>query len=122
MAILLLFIYFFYYSSEQNDSKLPTKMTEVENGMVTSNENIIKNMKYFSENKKGDSFLIFSDYGKINFKNPDLTHMTNVTAIVNLKESETIQITSNFANFNHMSYETEFFEDVIIVRGDEKIV
>ena len=118
-AILLLI--FFYYPVEKKDSELTTKTTEIENEMSTSNKNIIKNMKYFSENKNGDSFVIFSDYGKIDFDNPDLTHMTNVTAIVNLKNSEEIQITSNFANFNHISYETEFFEKVVIIRGNEKI-
>mgnify|MGYP001301671340 CR=1 FL=1 len=119
-AILLLLI-FFYYPVEKKDLELTNKTTEIENEMSTSNKNIIKNMKYFSENKNGDSFVIFSDYGKIDFDNPDLTHMTNVTAIVSLKKPETITITSNFANFNHISYETEFFENVVIVRDDEKI-
>jgi len=120
-AILLIFVFYFYYSKEKNDLKPATKIIKMENEMSTSNENIIKNMKYFSENKNGDSFVIFSDYGKINFENPDFTHMTNVTAVINLKKPETIKITSNFANFNHISYETEFFENVLIVRGDEKI-
>ena len=47
--------------------------------------------------------------------------MTNVTAIINVKKSEEIKIKSKFANFNHISYETEFFENVIITRGIEKI-
>ena len=121
LTIFSLFIYFSYYFSKKIDSNLIIKATETEDLTNESNENVIKGIRYYSENKNGDSYVIFSDYGKINLENTDLTYMTNVTAIVNLKNSEEIQITSNFANFNHMSYETEFFERVIIIRGNEKI-
>ena len=121
LTIFSLFIYFSYYFSKKIDSNLIIKATETEDLTSKSNENVIKGIRYYSENKNGDSYVIFSDYGKINLENTDLTYMTNVTAIVNLKNSEEIQITSNFANFNHISYETEFFEKVIIIRGNEKI-
>ena len=121
LTIFSLFIYFSYYFSKKIDSNLVIKATEMEDLASKSNENVIKGIRYYSENKNGDSYVIFSDYGKINLENTDLTYMTNVTAIVNLKNSEEIQITSNFANFNHISYETEFFEKVIIIRGNEKI-
>jgi|TARA_B100000795_G_scaffold123761_1_gene92245 LPS export ABC transporter protein LptC len=121
LTIFSLFIYFSYYFSKKIDSNLIIKATETEDLTNESNENVIKGIRYYSENKNGDSYVIFSDYGKINLENTDLTYMTNVTAIVNLKNSEEIQITSNFANFNHISYETEFFEKVIIIRGNEKI-
>ena len=121
LTIFSLFIYFSYYFSKKIDSNLIIKATETEDLTNESNENVIKGIRYYSENKNGDSYVIFSDYGKINLENTDLTYMTNVTAIVNLKNSEEIQITSNFANFNHISYETEFFERVIIIRGNEKI-
>ena len=121
LTIFSLFIYFSYYFSKKIDSNLVIKATEMEDLASKSNENVIKGIRYYSENKNGDSYVIFSDYGKFNLENTDLTYMTNVTAIVNLKNSEEIQITSNFANFNHISYETEFFEKVIIIRGNEKI-
>ena len=121
LTIFSLFIYFSYYFSKKIDSNLIIKATETEDLTSKSNENVIKGIRYYSENKNGDSYVIFSDYGKINLENTDLTYMTNVTAIVNLKNSEEIQITSNFANFNQISYETEFFEKVIIIRGNEKI-
>ncbi len=121
LTIFSLFIYFSYYFSKKIDSNLIIKATETEDLTNESNENVIKGIRYYSENKNGDSYVIFSDYGKINLENTDLTYMTNVTAIVNLKNSEEIQITSNFANFNQISYETEFFEKVIIIRGNEKI-
>ena len=119
--IFLIFIYLSYYFEKEIDPKLTSKVNENESLTSKPVENIIKGIRYYSENKNGDSYVIFSDYGKINLENTNLTYMTNVTAIVNLKDSEEIQITSNFANFNHISYETEFFEKVVIIRGNEKI-
>ena len=121
IAILLVLIFFSYYFSEKNNLDSLTKVKESENIKSKTNGNIIKDIRYYSENKDGDSYLIFSDYGKINLNNTNLTHMTNVTAIINVKKSEEIKIKSKFANFNHISYETEFFENVIITRGIEKI-
>tara|TARA_B110000971_G_C19927116_1_gene462119 strand:+ start:505 stop:1089 length:585 start_codon:yes stop_codon:yes gene_type:complete len=121
VALLLSIITYYFYYAKQKKIQLSNTSDETNRDIVISNENIIKDMEYFSENESGDSFKITSDYGKINFENPDLTLMINVTAVINLKKSEIIQITSNFANFNHKSYETEFFEKVLILRDDEKI-
>ena len=88
LTIFSLFIYFSYYFSKKIDSNLVIKATEMEDLASKSNENVIKGIRYYSENKNGDSYVIFSDYGKINLENTDLTYMTNVTAIVNLKNSE----------------------------------
>ena len=121
IVLLLLYIFFSYYFSEKNKINTNDKVRETENILTKPNENIIKNIRYFSEDQSGDTYLIFADYGKINLANPDLTYMVNVTAIINFENSEKIQITSNFANFDRKSYETEFFEDVIIIRGDEMI-
>ena len=121
IAILLVLIFFSYYFSEKNNLDSLTKVKESENIKSKTNGNIIKDIRYYSENKDGDSYLIFSDYGKIDLNNTNLTYMTNVTAIKKKKKSEEIKIKSKFANFNHISYETEFFENVIITRGIEKI-
>ena len=86
-----------------------------------SNENIIKDIRYFSKDAQNNSYEIISDFGKINLDNPDITFMTNVTASIYLENSNNIIITSKFANFNNSNYETEFYENVNIVRGDERI-
>ena len=121
ITITLLFVFFLFYFSKINNTNQTSKVEEKQTIMSKTNENIIKDIKYFAKNKNGDSYIIFSDYGKINLDNVDLTYMINVTAIVTLKNSEKITITSNFANFNHKSYETEFFEKVLIARNNEKI-
>ena len=119
--IFLLYIFFSHYFSKKNNSNPSIKITENKKTVGPSEGNVIKGIRYFSESKNVDTYLIFSDYGEISLENPDITYMTNVTAIIVLKNSEKIQIKSDFANFNHKSYETEFIDKVIITRRDEKI-
>ena len=47
--------------------------------------------------------------------------MTNVIATINLIDSSNVVITSKFADFNNKSYETLFYENVKILRDDERI-
>tara|TARA_B110000238_G_C16007012_1_gene387116 strand:- start:166 stop:753 length:588 start_codon:yes stop_codon:yes gene_type:complete len=119
ISLILLFI-FFYFPENKNINLVDKKQEElIEKN--ESNQNIIKEIRYTSKDDLGNSYVIFSDYGKINLDNPDLILMTNVVAIINLKDSNEIQINSNYANFNNKSYETEFFDKVVITRANEKI-
>ena len=47
--------------------------------------------------------------------------MTNVMAIIDLKENDMITISSDNANFNNKTYETTFIDNVKILRSDEII-
>tara|TARA_B100000795_G_scaffold116233_1_gene86327 strand:+ start:1148 stop:1735 length:588 start_codon:yes stop_codon:yes gene_type:complete len=117
---LILLFFFFYFPENKNIDLVDGKPEELID-KNESNQNIIKEIRYTSKDDLGNSYVIFSDYGKINLDNPDLIFMTNVVAIINLKDSDEIQINSNYANFNNKSYETEFFDKVVITRAHEKI-
>jgi|TARA_B110000114_G_scaffold171425_1_gene197230 LPS export ABC transporter protein LptC len=120
LIIFLLFIFFQYYNNtnKKTESKLSS---EIQNKEMLSNENLIKNMEYSSIDNDGNYYKIFSDFGKFDLEDPDLIFMTNVTAFIYLKDNNRINITSNFAKFNNQSFETEFTEQVKIIRRDEKI-
>jgi len=104
-----------------NSSNNLSVIDNLDKKIEISNENIIKDIRYFSKDAQNNSYEIISDFGKINLDNPDITFMTNVTASIYLENSNNIIITSKFANFNNSNYETEFYENVNIVRGDERI-
>mgnify|MGYP006079064633 CR=1 FL=1 len=120
-AVLLVFIYYYYYFSKKIDTNLEIEHIEKKALTNQANENVIKGLRYYSKNNNGDSYVIYSDYGKTNLENTNVMYMTNVTGIINLKNGEEIRIKSNFANFNHTSYETEFLEKVIITKNNEII-
>jgi LPS export ABC transporter protein LptC len=120
--IIFLFLIFLQYYKINNQKTTSNFSSEIQKKEVSSNDNIIKNMEYSSKDNDGNYYKIFSDYGKIDFENPDLIHMADVTAFIYLKDSDKIKITSNFSKFNNKTFETEFTENVVIVRLDEKII
>lgn len=86
------------------------------------NENIIKDIKYSLNSINGDSYILDADYGKINLENPDLIFMTRVRGAIKFEDSENINISSDFANFNNKTFETTFFDNVKIIRSNEIII
>ena len=108
-----------YYNKNNISNDLSTIDSSDEIKKTT--DNIIKDIRYFSKDDKDNSYEIVSDFGEISLDNPDLIFMTNVVATINLKNSSNVVITSKFADFNNKSYETTFYENVKILRDDEKI-
>tara|TARA_B110001450_G_scaffold70840_1_gene67131 strand:+ start:56 stop:577 length:522 start_codon:yes stop_codon:yes gene_type:complete len=110
-----------YYNNNENNNSSDLSIIKDSDKIKKSTDNIIKDIRYFSKDDKGNSYEIVSDFGEISLDNPDLIFMTNVVATINLKNSSNVVITSKFANFNNKSYETTFYENVKILRDDEKI-
>ena len=121
LIVFLLTVFMLYYNNNENDNYSDLSINKDSDKIKKSTDNIIKDIRYFSKDDKGNNYEIVSDFGEISLDNPDLIFMTNVVATINLKNSSNVVITSKFANFNNKSYETTFYENVKILRDDEKI-
>ena len=121
LIVFLLIVFMLYYNNNENNNSSDLSIIKDSDKIKKSTDNIIKDIRYFSKDDKGNSYEIVSDFGEISLDNPDLIFMTNVVATINLKNSSNVVITSKFANFNNKSYETTFYENVKILRDDEKI-
>ena len=118
-TILILFLYTFTFNYFFKDTIEET--IEIKEDSIDNNQNLIRNIKYNSKNKKGDTFSLVADYGEINAKNSNLLFLTNVKGQINTVDEKQINIISNFADFNNKSFETKFLENVMIISDDEKI-
>ena len=77
-----------------------------------TNTNIIKNIEYFSQDEKNNTYKINSEYGKIDPNKPNLILMENVSAEIILNDSEPISIHSDFALYDNINYDTNFYGNV----------
>ena len=91
------------------------------NADVDNQNNLIKNLSYFSKDNLGTEYIIESQYSEINLDNVDVISMKNVSAKIIMLNSEPIYITSNFAKYNNENYETTFTDNVSILYLDNKI-
>ena len=78
------------------------------------NSNIIKDVKYFSIDEKGNSYNIDATIGEIDFNNSDIIFLTNVRATIKLVDSNKININSDYGKYNIKNHETIFTKNVIV--------
>ena len=91
------------------------------NKIIKGSEDLISEMKYFSEDNKGNKFEIKSDYGFINPQQSNIISMNKVKAVVYLSNGEEIYINSNKAKYNNINNDTIFNGSVEMNYQDYKI-
>jgi hypothetical protein len=74
--------------------------------------NVIKDIEYKSEDEQGNSYVIRSKKGEFIDKDSNLIFMTNVTAVMKLKDKTIIKLSSLNANYNILDNNTNFFNNV----------
>ena len=123
ILILITYLTFnFYYIK-----KVSTDLEEVDNSKSNNSKStlvgkdVIQDIKYSSNNNKGDIYEILADFGESDIENGELMFLTNVTGKVIFQNKSSIILTSNFANFNTKTFETTFINDVVLVRDEETI-
>ena len=121
--LISIFIYQTYYSKDFQDNVPTNTETKINDNTDISNkgQNLIQNIKYTSNNTKGDIYEILADYGETSLLDPDLMFLTDVTGNIIFQEKDNIKLFSDFASFNTKTFETTFINNVRIIRGEETI-
>lgn len=118
LAVSFFFIYSNYFQKEKNNQNINLE-TEDE---ISTNSNIIKDIKYSSKDLKGNEYIILADEGEIDLDNSDIIFLKNVKAFINLIEkNETITVVSDFGKYNTINYDTIFSQNVKIQYQDNTI-
>ena len=116
---------FIFYKVYFVDAKLDKPIQNIENEKITQNKqdgsNLIYDIEYVAEDKKGSKYLIKSDYGNLSTKQSNLITLQKVSAVITLKNSPPIRIFSDSALYNSTSYNTEFYGNVIVTYIDHNI-
>ena len=125
------YVYKFYFKTkdnikiDQSDIVQNNSSDDINNNKsnfdIDNQNNLIKNLSYFSKDNLGTEYIIESKYSELNLDNVDVISMENVSAKIIMVNSDPIYITSNFAKYNNENYETTFTDNVLIVYLDNKI-
>ena len=107
ILLIILYVYFIYF---KNDYKILVKTEDniTNNNSIESKDDLITEMKYFSEDDKGNRFEIEADNGVINPNQSNLIRMNKVRAVVFLSNGEKVFINSNEAEYNNKNNDTTF--------------
>ena len=113
-----IFIYSTYIQKEKN--KIATNLETEEKNFT--NSNIIKDIKYSSNDIEGNEYTIFADEGEIDLQNSEIIFLKKVKTFINLIEkNEVITITADFGKYNTVNYDTIFSKNIEIQYQDNII-
>ena len=120
IIFIMIYIYVDYF---RNSNKKIVEVNELDPklNIVKGTEDLITEMSYFSEDNKGNTYEIKSEYGVINPDNSNLILMDKVKAIIYLVDGEKILINSEKAQYNDDNNDTIFKGSVEMIYIDHKI-
>ena len=123
------FLIFFYLNSNYNNELIKKRpqaeSIERENvekiDEIIESSNVIEDVSYSAKDTKGNEYFLKASEGTIDRSESNYIFLKSVSAIVNLKDSKIIEISSDFGKYNIKNYDTIFSKNVIIKYLDNKI-
>ena len=117
---IIIYLKFFKISEEIKLNSEEIKKTE-ETEETAYSSNIIKDVNYNTKDRDGNEYTISALQGEIDYSNPNILYLTTVKAVIKLKSSEIITITSAYGKYNSENFDTIFSKNVIINYLENKI-
>ena len=86
------------------------------------NSNLIEKINYKSSDAEGRTYNIMAETGSLDLSNNQIIKMSKVNANIKLDDGTLIIITSDFADYNSVTYDTKFNSNVVSEYLDHKIL
>ena len=106
ILVLLILSLIFYSKFFKKIEFTETKEPLIEKTNEIYNSNIIKDVMYTSMDADGNQYTITALEGEIDYSNPNILYLTGVKGLIQLKDSDDINITSNFGRYNSNNFDT----------------
>ena len=95
-----------------------TKTNQIKNEKI---KNLVKNVEYTSVDQKGNKFYLIATSGRSNVDNNDVLDLDNVNGEITSETRDTIYIESDYAKYNTVTLNSQFYQNVIINYQDKEI-
>jgi len=117
--IIIVFIYFFisktFLKEPKNFDNLDLNKDKIIEEIDTEKDenNIIENLSYKSIDANGNEYILTARYGEESEEDPNIIILKQVEGIIKLKGKSDIEIKSDFAKYNSITFDTNFYENVL---------
>ena len=113
LILVSIIFYYYYLNPKKKDKIIETNITK--ETLLESQNNLIKNLKYEVKFDNNTQYIITSDFSEISYQNDvDIVKMQTVRAQFIDEKKNLLIITSNNANYNNNTYDTEFYDNIKI--------
>ena len=106
LILLIIFVAYTYYFET-----LKVDVLKSNQELKPNVENRIVDLKYTASDKKGNSYVITSDFGQISEENENILKLDAVNAVITLNDADKIFIYSDHAVYNKLDLNTFFYLD-----------
>ena len=116
LLFLIIFLIFNnFFKEEKIIQSEPEIIDQSEPEIIDERQLLIQTIeKYKTNDPDGNEYIISAIKGEIDFTNNNIIFLTKVTAVIKLKNSDNIIITSDFGKYNSENFDTIFSKNVII--------
>ena len=117
--IIIVFIYFFisktFLKKPKNFDSLDLNKDKIIEEIDTekNENNIIENLSYKSIDANGNAYVLTAKYGEESKEDTNIIILKQVEGIIKLKGKSDIEIKSDFAKYNSITFDTNFYENVL---------
>jgi len=125
--IIVIFLYFFIKNTFLQEQKeivsLDLSKEEIIEEIKTDKKekNIIEKINYISIDAEGNEYILNAEYGKESIEDSNIIILEKVVGIIKLKEKSQIEIKSDFAKYNSITFDTKFYQNVLGFYEESKI-
>jgi len=118
ITISVLFFYNYLIEEENIEESNYEKKFDIELKSTDKSINLLENLEYKTFDKDGNGYLLKAKYGETIIDKENTLLLEEVDGQINLKDKSTIYITSKYANYNKDNFDTNFFNNVVVVYED----
>ena len=124
------FYYYFYDNAVKNNiqqSSISEKELKINNPVQSpsevenSNSNLLNNIFYENFDAEGNKYQISASTGKLKNLDSNIIYMTNVMALIHLKNLDILKIVSDNAIFNNLNFNSNFYNNVELSYLDHQL-
>ena len=83
--------------------------------------NLLSELNFSSEDDKGNVYTLLAEEGEIDFENRNIIFLKKIKAVIKLKNSEEILISSDFGKYNTENSDTIFSKNVLILYLNNRV-
>ena len=125
--LIIIFVFFFIKNTFLKEQKVivnldlnKDKIIE-EIGTKKNQNNIIENLNYISIDANGNEYILSAKYGKESIEDSNIIILEQVVGTIKLINRSDIEIKSDFAKYNSITFDTSFYENVLGFFEESKI-
>ena len=121
LILISVFIGHKLYKKKLKIDEKTSLINDVNEDDLSYSSNIINDVNYTSKGIKGNAYNINALRGEIDYQNNNIIYLTDVEAVIELKDSEKIKIKSKYGKYNINNFDTIFSKKVQINYLNNKI-